>query len=457
MARITIIGGGISGLTLAYWLHKAGRDVVVLESGSEPGGTMKTVRDGDWLIETGPNSALATTPLFDAIAQDLGLTPYMCRANRRAKKRYILRNGTLHALPSSPISFIQSNLWSARGKLRLLKEPFISRGQGEETLASFVRRRIGQEFLDYAVNPFVAGVFAGDPEKLSVADAFPKLYNLEKNYRSLILGAIRSPKKKADDGTVAKNRAEMFSFHGGMQTLPQALHTCLGARVRCLCNVHSIQKKENGFSLGVAIAEQMTTMETDILVTAVPAYKASPWFQTFDPGAAQALKNIPYAPAAEVFLGYDEKAVRHTLDGFGFLIPEKEKRRILGAIWTTSIFENRAPKEHVAFTIFIGGARQPELVSGTNEALVRIATDELGAIMAIRDLPVYSRVTRWEHAIPQYTLGHSARMAALTASEVQHPGLFFAGNYRGGISVGDCLMHSHQLAQKILNTTSMKS
>ncbi|KAB2879268.1 protoporphyrinogen oxidase [bacterium] len=450
---ITIIGAGISGLTLAWWLHKEGLDVTVVESDSSVGGTMKTLRDGDWLIETGPNSALATTPLFDTLSRELGIESEICFSKPSAKKRYILRDGKLHMLPMSPLSFLNSGLWSCGAKWRLLKEPFISRADKEETLAQFVERRLGREFLDYAINPFVAGVYAGDPAQLSVRDAFPKLYALEKEHGSLIRGAMKKKKRSADDGSVAKNRAEMFSYRMGMQSLPLALHKALGNRVRTGIRVHALSRSGNDTGEFIIKAEEngrAVEWMSDKIVLAVPAYTAGKCVEDLAPETADILKSISYAPAAEIFLGYPASAVRMNLDGFGFLIPEKEKRSILGAIWTSSIFDGRMPEGHVAFTVFVGGARQPELVDQNESALTVLAETELNLIMGIQGSPVYSRVHKWIKAIPQYRIGHGQMMNKLAKTERSMSGLYFTGNYRGGISVGDCLMQSDQLAKRIV-------
>jgi oxygen-dependent protoporphyrinogen oxidase len=450
VSKITIIGGGISGLTLAWWLHKAGRDVTVLEAGAEVGGTMKTVRDGEWLIEQGPNSTLATTPLFETLVNDLGISNEVLQAQSTSKKRYIVKNGRLHCLPMSPFSFFGTELWSAGAKFRLLKEPLIERAEKEETLAEFVTRRLGQEFLDYAINPFVAGVYAGDPATLSVRDAFPKLYALEKEYGSLIMGAIK--KRRNGDGSVAKNKASMFSYREGMQTLPLALYRALSDQAQLNYEVKSISKNTNGqFTINGTQKGLDHEIVTDAVVMAVPSFVASKLVRSLSPEASDALDEIKYAPVAEVFLGYKSEVSALQPDGFGFLVPEKEKRSILGAIWSSSIFERRAPAGHHAFTVFIGGARQPQSVDESDDTLVSLALSDLKLLMNQQESPVYKRVIKWPKAIPQYRIGHGRIIERLLETENKLPGLFFTGNYRGGIAVGDCVIQSRKLADQILN------
>lgn len=456
MNKITVIGGGISGLTLAWWLHKAGRDVTVLESDSVVGGTMKSVRDGGWLIEQGPNSTLATTPLFDTLVKDLDLSKEVYPAKSSAKKRFIVRNGKLHALPTSPISFFSSELWSFGAKLQLLKEPFIARTDREETLAEFVTRRLGTEFLDYAVNPFVAGVYAGNPAELSVRDAFPKLYSLEKEFGSLILGAIK--KKKPAGGSVAKNNAEMFTYREGMQTLPLALHRVLGNRVITDFRVKSIRSETNkkGFVIEGIEKGNVVERNSETVVLAVPSYIGTNFIKPLSAEASQALQDITYAPVAEIFLGYPSNATPDPLDGFGFLVPEKERRSILGAILSSAIFDGRAPADHHALTVFIGGSRQPHLVNESDESLTAMTVAELKTLMGLEGSPVYSRVIKWPRAIPQYHIGHGRIIERLEQTEAEIPGLYFSGNYRGGIAVGDCVMQSRKLADRIMAEEIMR-
>lgn len=242
--KVIVIGAGISGLTTAYLLKKNGLDVTMLEAESEVGGTMKSKRIDEYLVEYGPNSALETTPLFKVIVEDLGISNQMVYANESSNKRYILKDGKLHLIPMKPQEFFKSRLWSLSGKLRVLLEPFHGRAKEEETVAQFVRRRLGKEFLDYTINPFVAGVYAGDPEKLSVRSAFPRLYALEEKYGGLIIGTIRGAKERKKRAEQSKVSAKMFSFTDGMGALPKALTQFLGESVILNAKVKSIKKDE---------------------------------------------------------------------------------------------------------------------------------------------------------------------------------------------------------------------
>lgn len=451
---VIIVGAGISGLTVAYFLHRAGVRVTVIDPGDAPGGTMQTVVDGEWMVETGPNSALETTPLFGEMFDGLGIAGERLYAAAAADRRYILRDAVLHPLPMSPGAFLRSSLWSAAGKLRLMKEPFVGRGTEDETVAQFVRRRLGEEFLEYAINPFVAGVYAGDPAALSVRAAFPKLYALEERYGGLILGMVRGAGERRRRAEKAKDRARMFSFRRGMQTFPVALGRSLGDELLLKCGATSVERKEvpggaPAFVVRFRREGEPGALEAPALVLAVPAYVAGNFVRPFSESLGGALDRIFYPPVAEVFLGFPASRVGRPLDGFGYLIPAKEKRKILGTIWSSALFPGRAPAGHVALTTFVGGARQPLIAGMDDNALTGIVASELRSLMGVRGDPVYAKIVRWEKAIPQYSIGHLALMEEIREFERRVPGMYLCGNYRGGIAVGDCLMSGESLARRI--------
>ncbi|MBI4427923.1 MAG: protoporphyrinogen oxidase [Ignavibacteriales bacterium] len=456
MPQVVIIGAGISGLATAWWLQKQGIDVLVLEKEAQVGGTMRTIRENGWLIETGPNSALETTPLFQTLFEDLGIKDDLVYANEASNKRYILRNGNLHELPMSPTLFLKSKLWSLPGKLRLLKEPFVGRAVNEETVAEFVERRLGRELLDYAINPFVAGVFAGDPEQLSVRAAFPKLYALERNYGGLIKGQILGAGERKKRSEKAKDRARMFSFKNGMQTLPNAIAEALGKRIRTNATVERIEVSQsaNGagrtYEINGAENGRAFSVTCNSVVLAIPSFCAAVLVERFDAPIGKALKAIYYPPVAEVFLGFRTEDVGRPLDGFGFLVPAKEERRILGTIWSSAIFPGRSPSGTVALTTFLGGSRQPDLVQKSKAELIDMVTQELQELMRVKGQPIYSSVTRWEKAIPQYHLGHLSIVEQMGEFERRYPGIVLTGNYRGGISVGDCVTSSEKVAARAM-------
>jgi len=459
--KVVVVGAGISGLTSAWWLYRAGVDVTVLEKNSYVGGTMRTIDENGWLIETGPNSALETTPLFSEMFEGLGILNERLYADERSNKRYILRDGKLHALPMSPQAFLASSLWSLGGKLRLLKEPFVCRAEREETIAEFVERRLGREFLDYAINPFVAGVYAGNPEELSVRAAFPKLYALEEKYGGLIKGMIKGARERKQRAEKAKDRAKMFSFAKGMATFPEAIAGQLKGRVKLESDAVGVVRGGNcnndpahSFIVSYDSGGRRYSIEADCIIVAVPSYAASNILQ-HSKTLAPKLNEIYYPPVAEVFLGFGSEQINRPLDGFGYLIPAKEKRKILGTIWSSVLFPNRAPDGHVALTTFVGGSRQPELCERDDKELVQIVTQELQSIMNVSGSPVFSKVIRWQKAIPQYNLGYNKIVEEMEQYEAKNPGLFFCSNFKGGIAVGDCVMSGKKVAEKVIGDSEL--
>ncbi len=451
---VVVVGGGISGLTVAWLLQRSGLNVTVLEREQYAGGTIRTFLEDDWLIESGPNTALETTPLFARMFRDLGILPDLRYADPRAGRRYILRQGKLHAMPTSVTTFLTSSLWTAAGKLRLLKEPFIGRSGRAETLAEFVERRLGKEFLHYAIDPFVGGVYAGSPETLDVRLAFPKIYALEERYGSLVRGMIMGRKERKRRAETAKNRARMFSFVRGMQTFPDAIAKELGSRVRYNCNVLSLHQevsaKGGGFSISCRHNEKEIELSADGVILAAPAHVVRGFVRQYSEKLAALLEGIHYPPVAEVFLGFREDQIHRPLDGFGYLIPSKEKRKILGTLWSSAIFSGRAPQGHCALTTFVGGTRNPELVCLSDDEITGLVVSELKSIMSVSGVPVFAKVIRWEKAIPQYGMGHGNVIEAIAEYEADNRGVYFCGNYRGGISVGDCVANAETLATRVI-------
>lgn len=461
-APVVIVGAGITGLVLAWQLRQRGTPVCVLEASARAGGAIRTVREGEWLFETGPNTVLLKDRrVQQLVTKTLGLGEAFLFADGAAGNRFVVRGGVPLPLPTSVGAFLRTPLFSSRAKLRLLREPFIrpfDTACGEESVADFVLRRLGPEFLDYAINPFIAGVYAGDPAQLSVDAGFPRLRELEQRYGSLIGGQLRGARERRAAGRENPDRARIFSFTEGLQTLPEALAAKLGDALRLGHAVQAVEPVEPSADagdtagaarwrlrysrVGAAAADVSDArgelMEASRVVMTVGAPQLAaiegPW-QAIDPGS------IRQPPVAVVNLGFARAQVAHPLGGFGLLVPEVERRRILGCLFPSTLFPGRAPADHVLLTSFVGGTRQPKLVEEQDDAaLAHMVREELAALLGVRGNPVITHISRWPQAIPQYELGHRAWLEQLDALESAHPGLQFAGNYRGGISVSDRLL-----------------
>jgi oxygen-dependent protoporphyrinogen oxidase len=450
-SEILIVGAGISGLTAAWGLQSGGREVQVIEAGPRAGGTIGSTRVDGCLIESGPNSTLETSPLIGRLIAETGSAGGLIYARPAARNRFVLRGGRLIPVPLSPPAFLRTPLFSWGTKLGLLREPFVRRApaDAEETVAQFVRRRLGGEFLDYAINPFVAGVYAGDPERLSLRAAFPRLAELEQKYGSLIRGQILGARERRRNPEKSKQAAPMLSFRDGMQTLTDGIAAGI-RRLALGTRATGLTREAGAWVVSAEGPRGRAVYRAPVLVLAVPADAAARLLKPLAPAAAGALEAIPYPPVAAAVSAYARADIAHALDGFGFLVPEKERRRILGTIFSSALFESRAPQGTALLTTFVGGMRQPELARQDEERIADMVHEELAALIGARARPRWTRVTRWARAIPQYTPGHGQRMAALEAAERELGGLFFCANYRGGISVADCIKSAHALAERVL-------
>lgn len=449
---VVIIGAGISGLATAYWLYKDGYDIKILEANKEAGGAMQTIFEDGFLVDFGPNSGLETTPLIRHLVDEVGISNELVYANDSSNKRYILRNDELHELPTSPQAFITTKLFSTKAKLRIMAEPFIGKSNDGyyQSMAQFVKRRLGEEFLDYAIDPFVSGVFAGDPHKLSVKSAFPKLYRLEEVYGGLVKGMIKGAKERKKRAEQSKQSAKMFSFINGMQSFPKAIAQKLKNNIHYECRVQSVKHSINGYSVKYESGGVIKEINTDIVLSTIPVYEASRLFSKIDANFEKHSTAIYYPPVMVLYVGFNKKDILRKLDGFGFLIPSKERKSFLGAIWSSTIFPNRCDDNKASFTIFIGGARSPYLFDIEKEKLISKVLTEFKQIMKISTDPIFLKERMWYKAIPQYNIGYIEHENYFDNFEKENKGLFISGNFRGGISVGDCVKNSENVAKRVI-------
>ncbi|MDP4219124.1 MAG: protoporphyrinogen oxidase [Bacteroidota bacterium] len=451
MNSIGIVGGGITGLVTAYRLKRDEKQVTLYEASSRPGGPVQSIRLDGYLAEFGPNTLLETSTAVSSLVHDLGLESRRLYASDLAKNRFIVRGGKPVALPSSPPSFIRSPLFSFGAKLRLLGEPFIAKfaESREESVADFVRRRLGSQFLDYAIDPFVAGVYAGDPEKLSVSHAFPKLHALEQKYGSLIKGQIKGKKERRKRGDVAKDRARMFSFDEGLQVLIDALQTDIGTAIKLNTSVTKIEHLSEGWKV-TYIDNGIEYINThSALVLTIPAYRLAEILQKVGGIDLSSMKDIYYPPVTSLALGFKRGHVTHPLDGFGMLVPRKEPFHILGTLFSSTLFPGRAPSGHVLLTNYIGGSRSPGLGAASESEQIEVVLKDLHSLLGVHGEPDYVHRAYFPKAIPQYALGYGKYKTLLDSVEAKAVGIFFAGNYRNGISLSDCITSAENVAAKV--------
>jgi oxygen-dependent protoporphyrinogen oxidase len=451
---VAIIGGGITGLTAGFCLKRKGVPVTLYEAGHRVGGVIESIREEGYLAEFGPNTILETSPRIGQLVRDAGLAGRRLDPAPEAEARYVVRYRRPVAMPDSPLGFFTSPLFTAKAKLALLREPFVPRRRdgGEESIAEFVIRRLGREFLDHAIDALVAGVYAGDPYKLSVPQAFPKLGQLEARYGSLIKGQIFGARERKRRGEVAKDRAPKFSFDEGLQVLPDALRERLGESVRLNAGVSRLAQRPapGGWTVQALQDGREMLAEHRAVIYAGTAYGLAQMpIQARVPLSLAPFAEIRYPPVASVVLGFRREDVAHPCQGFGMLIPKIEGFKILGAIFSSSLFPNRAPAGHLMLTCYVGGERYPGLASKPPPELVALVCEDLGVLLGVKGKPTYQHVVFYPRAIPQYNLGYGRYRQLMTDIERQAPGLFLAGHYRDGVSLSDSIVSGCGVADRV--------
>ncbi|MGD8352396.1 MAG: protoporphyrinogen oxidase, partial [Nitrospirota bacterium] len=409
-------------------------------------GKVWTDREEGYLLESALNGFLDNKPRTLELAALLSLEPL--RSNESSKKRFIVLGGELNKLPESPPAFLSSGLMSVPGKLRIMLEPFIPRSKAEdESLADFARRRLGREAFEKLIDPMASGIYAGNPENMSLASCFPRIREIEQTYGSLIRGLIKiSAERKKKVG--AAPAGTLTSFGEGMQAMSDALAGVLGERLRLGSRVQGVEPaKSGGYRLHLSDG---TAVEADVAVLAMPAHQAQEALKGLDPAASELLGGIEYPPVAVVCTAFKRENVGTPLEKFGFLVPFREGRKILGTLFDSSIYPGRAPEGRVLLRTMAGGSRAPSIAMLEDGKLLGTVLSELGEIAGVKGDPEFVKIFRHEQAIPQYALGHPRRLGEIEERMAGHRGLYVTGNALRGISFNDCIENSYNLAMRIL-------
>lgn len=456
---VAVIGGGVTGLAAAWGAERKGASAAVLEASSECGGVIGSAIADGFLVERGATS-MAGTPATMLLLRELGLHSEIIEPPAASKRRYVVRDGKMCALPSSPLGLVRTPVLSFAAKWRALMEPLVRRSAQSgtsESLQQLVQRRLGREVLDYVVDPFVSGVYAGDPQQLSSRYALSMLNELEQRHGSIVLGGIKSARAKAKasqkSATHDERHPHILSFHDGMQRLPRAIESALARPVQTHTRVTEVRRDGERWLLTSHRNGARTQLRANSLVVAVAAHQARgiSWPDGFD-SALRVVGDIRHAPIATVALGYRAADITHALDGFGVLMPHVEQRRALGVLFSSTMFSGRAPDGTVLLTAFVGGARFRGELDGARAAT--LAREEVAALLAPNARPVFELHHVWPLGIPQYNLGHEAVEAALAELESANPGLIVAGSYRTGVAVGQCLVMGVDAGQRAAGSSS---
>jgi protoporphyrinogen/coproporphyrinogen III oxidase len=469
MRRVAIIGGGIAGLATAYFLQERDRGAVeytLIESAPTFGGKITSARENGFVVEGGPDSFITQKKSAIELCRALGLGDELIGTNDAARKVFVWSRGKLRPMPEGVMliiptrltPFVRSSLISWPGKIRMGLDAVIParREDGDESLAHFVRRRLGAEALDKIAEPMVAGIYVADAENLSLKSTFPRFLDMEKKYGSLLRGIAAQkmaakPSNNRSNGHSQKGQGTTTTFmtlRGGLQELTEAIVARLDPDA-LLTNRRVVALKRDGEAYDLALSDG-AHVRTDGVVFATPAYVTSELLRETDPALASKLQQIRYVSTATVSLGFQRTEISHSLEGFGFVVPRSEKRKILACTWSSTKFNHRAPEGYVLIRAFVGGAHAEQLAEQDEAALVEQVRGELRAMMGITAAPVLMKVYRWARANPQYEVGHAERVAEIDGLTRQHSGIYLAGAAYHGVGIPDCIEDGARVAEEIL-------
>ena len=446
-----IIGTGITGLTSALYLKRAGWKVTLLEKQNRWGGSIQSFEENGFTYERGPNTGMISYPevvdLFESLRSDFTYEP----ANISAKRRLIWKNGRWHKLPSDLRSGVSSPLFKWSDKIRILLEPFHRRGRNpDETLEQLVDRRVGKSFLNYAVGPFILGIYAGDPSKLVTRYAWPSLYNLEQKYGSVIRGRIKktSEPKTEKEKKVTK---EIFSIKGGLERLIDAMVKEIGQdNILLNCKNLTVYPQKGGYSVSYEIDKKPIQEKGSIVISTIGAHEVHKLLPFLNQKERETMENLTYARVIQASIGF-KKWRGIPIPAYGGLVPHKENRQILGVLFPSSFLANRAPQGGALLSIFMGGVRRPDVIDYDDETIKKIVMDELKKmfLIPVDEEPDLFKIFRHHHAIPQYGISTSERLQTVENIETQFPGIILAGNLRDGIDMADRIKQGRQIAEML--------
>lgn len=451
MSEVIVIGAGLTGLALAYRLKRAGVDVVIVEQADRVGGQIASHREGGFLFESGPNTGVVSCAEVAELFADLGPSCAIEEASHSAKRRLIWRRGKLCPLPSSLWGGITTPLFTMGDKLRLLLEPWRPKGtDADESVADMVVRRMGRSFLDYAVDPFIGGIYAGDPSRLVTRYALPKLYNLEQTYGSFIRGAIAKRKSaRSERDKLATGR--VYSVHGGLEVLCRAMADHIGYDNIILSARNAVVTRTDGGLWRVCY--DGGAVEAPRVVTTVGSYALRSLLPWAHDDVMRRIERLEYAPVVQVSVGLSD-ACGCCDDAFGALMPSLRGSQTLGVLFPSACFNDRAPENGAMLSFFLGGMRAKECIDWDDERIEAFVTKELSALFGIDRRPDLVRIWRHRHAIPQYDASTGDRLEAIRQLEDSAPGLTIAGNMRDGIGMPDRIKQASQLAARIAMETN---
>ena len=449
-----IIGAGLTGLTTAFYLKKAGWKVTVLDKNKQAGGSIQTHRENGFIFEGGPNTGVISNAEVIDLFADLGDRLQVEPAREEAKRRYIWKGCRWHALPSGLKGGVSTPLFAWRDKLSILLEPFRKRGTNpNETLESMVKRRMGNTFLDYAVDPFILGIYAGDPSKLVTRYALPKLYQLEQKYGSFIRGSIKKA-RKTKSPEERKVTRQMFSITGGLDKLTSALYDAIGEENFLFkCRRTTIYPKNGSYSVTYAREGESYEITNDTVITTTGAHEIGNLLPFLNKEEKDTISDLVYAKVVQAAIGY--KSWRGIpLKAFGGLVPHKENRKVLGILFPSAFLSGRAPEGGALLSVFLGGVRHPEIVHLDDSIIKAMVMDELKCMMLTPDEePDLFKIFRYTNAIPQYGISTGDRLCTIAKIESQFPGLILAGNLRDGIGMADRIQQGVNIAKQLQHTT----